>query len=597
MLNVFGGMESLKGFVEQTFDGAVAEIERLTGDGYFVLLIPNGTAWGGADSALKLADKVSLECRNYFAIAPDPASSEERHERIPGAPPLSHADFVMRQFLYFARYSDLIVTVEGWLMHVAWCLGKPYRVLMAPYSRLQKWHPYARTRSQRVEILPPHTSSRLDTSAPPPLVDLPRKFILLFLLREFGNTQDPAALPLLRTALAGPDRYFRRAAAEAMGKFPDAETAMELLPVLEDSWCAVRGAAAEALLNRPGVASLPQEKLLGHFYIGRKKRDWKSVIGLGEAASAAVEAALLDDDPVVRREAGQARLMLDFQIQLRQRLHENRASPWRISDVLRLFFNPGRARVPEPTVRPGTVLILTPVKNAAALLEGYCRRLRQLTYPHNAISLGFLESDSHDETFPVLSRYMRILDKEFRRAGLWKKDFGYQIPTGIHRGAAPIQVQRRTILAKSRNRLLFHALEDEEWVLWLDADVIEYPPDIIQRLLATGKDIVQPHCVFDYGGQTFDKNAWRDHGRLHLEDLRSEGDLVELDAVGGTMLLVRADLHREGLIFPAFPYGLPNSRIREDRGEMETEGLGIMARDMGYQCWGMPNLEIRHGRW
>jgi peptide chain release factor subunit 1 len=208
-----------------------------------------------------------------------------------------------------------------------------------------------------------------------------------------------------------------------------------------------------------------------------------------------------------------------------------------------------------------------------------------------------LESDSHDETFPALSLRAHQLRREFRRVGLWKKDFGYQVPMGVHRGAAPIQAQRRTVLAKSRNHLLFHALDDEEWVLWLDVDVIEYPPDIIDRLLATGKAIVQPHCVLDYGGPTFDKNGWRDHGRLHLDDLRSAGDLVELDAVGGTMLLVRADLHRDGLIFPAFPYGLHNPRIRGDGGEFETEGLGIMARDMGYKCWGMPNLEIRHGRW
>jgi hypothetical protein len=29
-------------------------------------------------------------------------------------------------------------------------------------------------------------------------------------------------------------------------------------------------------------------------------------------------------------------------------------------------------------------------------------------------------------------------------------------------------------------------------------------------------------------------------------------------------------------------------------GEIETEGLGIMAHEMGYECWGMPNLEILH---
>ena len=108
---------------------------------------------------------------------------------------------------------------------------------------------------------------------------------------------------------------------------------------------------------------------------------------------------------------------------------------------------------------------------------------------------------------------------------------------------------------------------------------------------------MQPHCVLDYHGPTFDRNAWRDRGRFHLDDLRAEGDLVELDAVGGTMLLVRADLHRDGLVFPAYPYGLANSRIRGEGGELETEGLGMMARDMGYRCWGMPHLEIRHGRW
>jgi hypothetical protein len=63
------------------------------------------------------------------------------------------------------------------------------------------------------------------------------------------------------------------------------------------------------------------------------------------------------------------------------------------------------------------------------------------------------------------------------------------------------------------------------------------------------------------------------------------------------MLLVRADLHRDGLIFPATPYGIANPHVRSDHGHLETEGLGLMARDMGYRCWGMPNLEIRHRRW
>ena len=74
-------------------------------------------------------------------------------------------------------------------------------------------------------------------------------------------------------------------------------------------------------------------------------------------------------------------------------------------------------------------------------------------------------------------------------------------------------------------------------------------------------------------------------------------DESSVEAVGGTMLLVRADLHRDGLIFPAFPYGQENARRRPERGELETEGLGLMAQDMGHECWGTPHLEIRHARW
>jgi peptide chain release factor subunit 1 len=71
------------------------------------------------------------------------------------------------------------------------------------------------------------------------------------------------------------------------------------------------------------------------------------------------------------------------------------------------------------------------------------------------------------------------------------------------------------------------------------------------------------------------------------------------------VLLVKADLHRDGLVFPAFLYGLANPRVRsgprlhfegELDGEIETEGLGMMARDMGYRCWGMPHFEVRHRR-
>jgi len=147
---------------------------------------------------------------------------------------------------------------------------------------------------------------------------------------------------------------------------------------------------------------------------------------------------------------------------------------------------------------------------------------------------------------------------------------------------------------------LFHALRDEDWVLWLDADVIEYPPNIIEQLTSLDRDIVQPNCVCEYGQTSFDLNAWTDGGRKHLSDLRGQG-IVRLQSVGGTMLLVRADRHRDGLVFPPFFYGGRSRWVRDPHplrgshvGEIETEGLAIMAKDMGIECWGLPDLEIRH---
>ena len=248
-----------------------------------------------------------------------------------------------------------------------------------------------------------------------------------------------------------------------------------------------------------------------------------------------------------------------------------------------------------------TVLVLTPVKQAARHLERYFEALAKLDHPADRLSLGLLEGDSTDGTYELLERRLPELRDSYRRVTLAKWDAKFQIPPEMPRWAPSFQLPRRVTLAKARNRLLVAALDDEEWVLWLDVDVIDYPPDIVRTLLGVGRDIVQPHCVTEYGGRTFDWNAWRDKGRLRMEDMRGQG-LVRLDAVGGTMLLVRADLHREGLVFPPYLYGRRSPFARDTSpftgwrspGEVETEGLGIMAKDMGYECWGLPDVEIVH---
>jgi hypothetical protein len=138
------------------------------------------------------------------------------------------------------------------------------------------------------------------------------------------------------------------------------------------------------------------------------------------------------------------------------------------------------------------VLILTPVKDAAHHLDRYVAGLDRLTYPRAALSLGLLESDSRDSTFELLSSRLPRLRERFRRVTLLQHTFDFHMPPGVPRWAASHQLKRRTVLARSRNRLLSGALRDEDWVLWLDVDVVDYPPDVIERLLATGRELVTP---------------------------------------------------------------------------------------------------------
>ncbi len=251
------------------------------------------------------------------------------------------------------------------------------------------------------------------------------------------------------------------------------------------------------------------------------------------------------------------------------------------------------------TVSKPKVLILTPVKDGARFLDNYVGNLERLAYPREKLSLGILEGDSRDASWSLIRELRSRLERRCRSVTILKRDYGFHMPPDTPRWAAAYQPARRNVLARSRNQLLFRTLDEEDWVLWLDVDVVKYPFDLIELLLGAKLDIVHPHCVKEPGGETFDLNAWSDRGAKTMAHFRGAARPVRLDAVGGTVLLVRADLHRDGLIFPPFPYGVQSQRIRPAHpvwglGEIETEGFGIMAQDMGHQCWGLPNLEVVH---
>lgn len=183
------------------------------------------------------------------------------------------------------------------------------------------------------------------------------------------------------------------------------------------------------------------------------------------------------------------------------------------------------------------------------------------------------------------------------------------------------QRERRAAMSRARNSLLFTTIgPSTAWVLWLDADIIETPPTLIQDLASHDKPVIVPNCFqrfTDEDGKKairpYDFNSWQDSetaqelaktmgpdeillegyaemptyrtlmARLaEMDGSRDQGRIMSLDGVGGTALMVKAEVHRDGAMFPPFAfYHL-----------METEGFAKMARRLGWQCFGLPNYFV-----
>lgn len=284
----------------------------------------------------------------------------------------------------------------------------------------------------------------------------------------------------------------------------------------------------------------------------------------------------------------------------------------------------------DPIKNQETVLILTPLSR---FYEGYWQNLVKLSYPHELISLGFItpkDSAGNAATKQLQEAIARTQamgeGKKFKSISILRQDFDppLQSQSEAERHKMDNQKIRRAAMAKARNSLLFTTLgPDTSWVLWLDSDIVETPPTLIQDLAAHNKPIIVPNCFQRYyddnkkamDTRPYDYNSWIDspnaqalakdmgkddillEGYAEMATYRSlmafmgtaDGDKdseVELDGVGGTALLVKAEVHRDGAMFPPFAfYHL-----------IETEGFAKMASRLGWKSWGLPNYKVSRGR-
>lgn len=187
------------------------------------------------------------------------------------------------------------------------------------------------------------------------------------------------------------------------------------------------------------------------------------------------------------------------------------------------------------------------------------------------------------------------------------------------RHADHVQYERRGNLAVTRNILMSRTLEDEKHIFWLDSDVIDMTPNLINTMMeradANKEEVGLITARSDLiGSPNYDRNAWgldrnigeillavseekRDGINRRLMDTRRyipdqtrglKGDqLGRLDSVGGTSLYIRADLIRNGVNFPAYKIV---GTTWSDGGwtGQETEGICYMAkRTAGVNCWSL----------
>jgi mannan polymerase complexes MNN9 subunit len=280
----------------------------------------------------------------------------------------------------------------------------------------------------------------------------------------------------------------------------------------------------------------------------------------------------------------------------------------------------------DPLANRETILILTPL---ARFYQEYWDNLLKLSYPHELITLAFIIPKSREGNAATALLQEQITKtqksgpekRRFASIIIERQDFepplASQSETERHK--MENQKARRAAMSRARNSLLFTTLgPSTSWVLWLDSDIIETPHDLVQDLAAHDKPIIVPNCFQRYVDakkqpqeRPYDFNSWQDSETAHQlgnamgpEDILLEGYAematyrtllaymaeengnpsaeVPLDGVGGTALLVKAEVHRDGAMFPPFPfYHL-----------IETEGFAKMAKRLGWAATGLPNYKV-----
>lgn len=294
------------------------------------------------------------------------------------------------------------------------------------------------------------------------------------------------------------------------------------------------------------------------------------------------------------------------------------------------------------TPEASTVLIVALLANEDAFgarrsVEDFLFSLLFYEHDPNAISLAFLcgTQSLYETMVSYTEKWLQTTAPSYRKVTLIRAPFlDSDFKASDHTPSR--QKERRRLIARARNFVLFNSLENEEFTLFLDADIVQMASnDFLTRFINSGKDIIVPRVqkgvILDY-----DKNSWRGERKVpsvdqlqmmdtnqwdkfkfipmdvpgkmyHLEDhvkilrekdvdpaLRDLDYSVELDSVGGAVLFVKSIIFKQGVVFPTTYIVGTTWERQEGYDGIETEGICYVAKVLGYKCWAMPNVVAYH---
>lgn len=137
-------------------------------------------------------------------------------------------------------------------------------------------------------------------------------------------------------------------------------------------------------------------------------------------------------------------------------------------------------------------------------------------------------------------------------------------------------------LAYLRNVIVEKANIVEDYVFWIDCDVIEFQPDLIQELMRHNVSVVAPSVYIEATNQFYDTFAFRYLNETKFQAFGSHppAGLLEVHSVG-TCYLVHSSLYNQ-------------SRVRYHGGDSEQVTFCTEARNVGGRVYVDFSLRIEH---